>query len=73
MRCLDGRKLPLYNAAQVRLQKHRQRFPVGFQRLILPSLGFFQDRVFSHSFSMRWGSCSRTSNAAIHVAATDGG
>jgi hypothetical protein len=34
---------------------------------------FFQKRVFSHSFSMRSGSFSRTSKAAIQVAATDGG
>src|SRR5437763_16851325 len=34
---------------------------------------FFQKRVFSHSVSMRSGSFSSTSKAAIQVAATDGG
>ena len=34
---------------------------------------FFQKRVFSQSFWMRSGSCSRTSKAAMHVAATEGG
>ena len=34
---------------------------------------FFQKRVFSQSFSMRSGSFSRTSKAAMQVAATDGG
>ena len=34
---------------------------------------FFQKRVFSQSFSMRSGSLSKTSNAAMQVAATDGG
>ena len=34
---------------------------------------FFKNRVLSHSLSMRSGSCSSTSNAAMQVAATDGG
>ena len=34
---------------------------------------FFQKRVFSQSFSMRSGSFSRTSKAAMQVAATEGG
>ncbi len=34
---------------------------------------FFQKRVFSHSLSIRSGSFSRTSKAAIQVAATEGG
>ena len=38
-----------------------------------PPSSFFQKRVFSHSFSMRSGSSSSTSKAAMQVAATDGG
>jgi len=34
---------------------------------------FFQKRVFFQSFSMRSGSLSSTSKAAIQVAATEGG
>ncbi len=34
---------------------------------------FFQKRVFSQSCSMRSGSFSKTSKAAMQVAATDGG
>jgi hypothetical protein len=39
---------------------------------ISPS-SLFQKRVFSHSFYMRSGSFSRTSKAAMQVAATEGG